>query len=109
MKQVIQGESETFTINLGVRGSDGITRPFDLTGQTSIRMCFKHSGGVIEKTASVVGAESDGKVTSTLSTADTAVMVASDSGTIETEVVQPSATTKFRSENAFQVIASICP
>lgn len=111
MKKYIQGERVSFTIQLAIKDSDGIIRPFPLTGNTEIVMLWESSAGVVRKNrvaattgVVVVGADADGKVKGTLEVADTDAQAKTTAGNIEITVTKGVGdVTKFKLKNAFQV------
>ena len=117
MREVIQGEQETFTINLTQTKtlSDGtkVVSPFDLTSNTEIEVCFKVSTIKVTKLktlteVSVIGADTDGKIQASLEVADSDSFQAGN-GDIEIVVTKPAgAVTKFQILNGFQVVTKIC-
>jgi len=118
MKPVIQGAQVPFTINLTeTKNQNGVkvTTPFDLTGNTEIEVCFKVGSTVVSKKKTVgagvliIGAEIDGKISSTLEIADSDGFAPGD-GDIEIfETKGAGVVTKFQILKAFQVIEKICP
>lgn len=112
MKTIIQGEKETFTIQLAVKDAETeVIRPYDLTGNTEITVHFKVGTSLTTKnrvaaTVGVVilGADIDGKIKGTLEASDTALMPKSGTGFIEIKVNKGSGEIKkFRIEQAFQM------
>lgn len=117
MRTVIQGEKEVFTINLTETETLGdgtkVTKPFDLTGNTEIEVCFQVSPSKISKTltgaeVSVIGVDTDGKVQTAMEVADSDAFAVGD-GNIEVVVTKGvGEVTKFQILNSFQIAAKIC-
>ena len=111
MKKYIQGAKAEFTIQLLVKDSNGVSRPFDLTGNTEITMKWKTGTTIITKNkvaspigVEVLGAVTEGKIKGTLLPADTLTQSQTGAGLIEI-AVSFSATDikKFQIKNGFAV------
>lgn len=117
MRTIVQGEKETFTINLTEKESlsDGtiLTKPFDLTGFTEIEVCFKVDTIKVSKKqtaaeVAVIGADTDGKIQTSLEIANTDSFQVGD-GSIEIVITKAAGdVTKFQILNSFQIAAKIC-
>ena len=112
MRQIVQGEQQTFVIQLS-RKQDNVQFPFDLTGYTEIQVCFKSNTTIVEKDTSsdvtVVGPDTDGKIQAILQVADTESFQ-TGKGDIEVVVTKPAGeVTKWQIPNSFQVSEAICP
>ena len=117
MREIVQGEREIFVIQLGQKDSGGVVRPFDLTGNTEISVCWKAESTIVQKNrvaatigVIVVGADTDGKIQGTLEVADTDSFPQTSNGSIEIIVTKAGGdVTKWQIDNAFQVLTKICP
>lgn len=111
MIEVIQGEKQTFNIDLTSKKTG---KSFDLTGNTEITVCFKSGTTIIEKTktateVSEVGDPLLGQITVDLLTTDTATMLPTQEGIIVVEVDFGSGDVrKAIQNNAFTVEADPC-
>lgn len=111
MKKYIQGELVDFTVQLLKKDEDGVSRPFDLTGNTEITMTWKASTSVIKKNrvaavvgVVVLGALTEGKIKGTLLPADTDTQPKTAAGLIEIAVtLSPTDIKKFQVKSAFAV------
>ena len=111
MLKIIQNEKQSFSISLKSEASGG---PFDLTGNTEIRVCFK-SGEVVTiltKTGAEITVDGDpllGIISGALTVAQTGAMGVVGSGVIEVEVTKGAGeVTKTQILGAFSVTASVC-
>lgn len=82
--EVIQGEKQTFNIDLTSKKTG---KPFDLTGNTEIEVCFKAGETVISKKktlteVTVVGDAQLGQISTDLSTTDSATLPVVSNGLI---------------------------
>lgn len=117
MRTIIQGEKETFTINLTEKESlsDGtiLTKPFDLTGFTEIEVCFKVGTTIKSKKltlaeVSVIGLDTDGKIQVALEVADSNGFGVGQ-GSIEVVITKAVGdVTKFQILNSFQIVQKFC-
>ena len=106
--KIIQGEDRTLTVLLKQTG--GLA--YDLTGATEITACFVGTSGTISKTLtatqiSIVGSADCGKITITLTDADTALLEEGTQGfTVDVEVGTDKRTINVA--NSILVEARIC-
>lgn len=115
MKKYVQGSKVDFTIQLLVKDRDGVSRPFDLTGNTEISVNFKAVSSLITKNrvaatigVVVLGLDTEGKIKATLLPADTLTQPKASNGVVEI-VVTFSATDKkkFQIPAAFEVVEKV--
>jgi len=111
MIEVIQGEKQTVNIDLVSKTSG---KPFDLTGASEIKVCFKSGSTIITKLlslleVSVVGDPLLGQITTDLSTTNTDAMTATNKGDIQVTVDYGAGNVKKAIINeAFSVTTKIC-
>ena len=111
MIEIIQGEKQTVNIDL-VSKTTG--KPFDLTGATEIKVCFKAGSTTVSKLlslaeVSVVGNALLGQITTDLSTTDTDSMTQTSKGDVEVTVDYGSGNVKkAQIQDTFKVTEKIC-
>lgn len=111
MKKYVQGSKQDFTIQLLEKDEDGVSRPFDLTGNTEITMKWKAGTSLLTKNrvaasvgVIVLGADAEGKIKGTLLPADTDTQPKNAAGLIEISVVfSPTDIARFQIKSAFSV------
>jgi len=109
--EVIQGEEQLFNIDLT---SQKTQRPFDLTGNTEIKVCFDSEGTVVQKTktateVTVVGSPLLGQISVTLLAADTTTLPFTKNGLIIVTVLfASSGPKKAKLKPAFTVAEDTC-
>lgn len=119
MEEIVQGAKREFSIALTITEllTDGriLTKPFDLTGNIEIEVCFVVDQKVISKKKTVssgviiIGAETNGQIESTLTPTDSDSF-ADGEGDIEIVVTKPADDIeKFQIEKAFQIKLKKCP
>lgn len=108
---VIQGERKPWTIDLT---SSKTGKPFDLTGNTEIKVCFQAGSTTIEllKTlaeVTVVGLDELGQISGELTTTQSDSLTPTTEGNIEVHVTFGAGDVrKAQLINAFTVTAKIC-
>lgn len=114
IRKIIRGSKEDFTFNLGIKQESGITKAFDLTGILASNMfvCFKVGDQQVDKTDTDITIDSapDGKISVTLSVADTTTFEAGKLGDIEVKIDADGAgdVTRFQELESFKVVEKIC-
>ena len=115
MIKIIQGEKKEFIIQLGVKDLTEVVRPFDLTDNTEITVKWKHSGGVITRNrvasvigVTVIGNESNGKISAVLYPAETDALPKTSSGLLEISVsFSATEVKKFQVPAAFEIVEDL--
>jgi hypothetical protein len=106
---IIKGEDKDITVRLESKASGD---PYDLTSVTAITCCFANadasklslslSAGIVVVTALI------GKITITLTAAQTALLAEVSNATLEISTTKAGKIAKTRIEKAYSVIAKIC-
>lgn len=111
MLKIIQNESKPFTITITSESNDGL--PFDLTGFSDIKVCFKSGSLITELTQSggriTVVTALLGLISGTLTQAETDAMSVVTDGQIEIQVdFGGGDVRKSQIDSAFIVKAKLC-
>ena len=116
IKKVVQGAKANFDINLGIKDSTGIVRPFDLSGHTNPtpKVCWEAGGVKVEKelTSSditILGDDTAGQINAVLTPTETLTFPAGTIGDVEVVVDKGSGNvTIFQQLQSWQVVEAIC-
>lgn len=109
MVNIIQGARKDFTVRLNQSNGD----PYPLTGVTEIKTCLFNSDGSELMLSFTGGAitivnAAIGKLQVALTAAQTALLLVTDSATLEVSVAFGGDPVKAQIPNAYSVVATIC-